>query len=89
MHSILTGAPLRRSALFIALGCAISVGAFAAAPGNAPQALAQVRDLSNLLRPSVLDDLGLVAALRAMRCQKYSPSLSSPSKATAWDKLAL
>jgi signal transduction histidine kinase len=27
------------------------------------RALAQVRDLSNLLRPSVLDDLGLVAAL--------------------------
>lgn len=30
------------------------------------RALAQVRDLSNLLRPSVLDDLGLVAALRAL-----------------------
>lgn len=29
-------------------------------------ALAQVRDLSNLLRPSALDDLGLVAALRAL-----------------------
>jgi len=30
------------------------------------RALAQVRDLSNLLRPSVLDDLGLVAALTAL-----------------------
>jgi signal transduction histidine kinase len=30
------------------------------------RALAQVRDLSNLLRPSVLDDLGLVAALHAL-----------------------
>jgi signal transduction histidine kinase len=30
------------------------------------RALAQVRDVSNLLRPSVLDDLGLVAALRAL-----------------------
>jgi signal transduction histidine kinase len=29
-------------------------------------ALAQVRDLSNLLRPSALDDLGLSAALRAL-----------------------
>lgn len=30
------------------------------------RALAQVRDLSNLLRPSVLDDLGLAAALTAL-----------------------
>jgi signal transduction histidine kinase len=30
------------------------------------RALTQVRDLSNLLRPSVLDDLGLLPALRAM-----------------------
>ncbi len=30
------------------------------------RALAQVRDVSNLLRPSALDDLGLVAALRAL-----------------------
>jgi signal transduction histidine kinase len=30
------------------------------------RALSQVRDLSNLLRPSVLDDLGLNAALRAL-----------------------
>jgi signal transduction histidine kinase len=30
------------------------------------RALAQVRDLSNLLRPSALDDLGLVPALQAM-----------------------
>jgi signal transduction histidine kinase len=30
------------------------------------RALAQVRDVSNLLRPSVLDDLGLVPALRAL-----------------------
>ena len=30
------------------------------------RALAQVRDLSNLLRPSALDDLGLVAALRVL-----------------------
>ncbi len=30
------------------------------------QALAQVRDLSNLLRPTALDDLGLLPALRAL-----------------------
>ena len=30
------------------------------------RALAQVRDLSNLLRPSVLDDLGLAPALRVL-----------------------
>ena len=30
------------------------------------RALAQVRDVNNLLRPSALDDLGLVAALRAL-----------------------
>jgi len=30
------------------------------------KALAQVRDLSNLLRPTVLDDLGLVPAIRAL-----------------------
>jgi len=30
------------------------------------RALAQVRDLSNLIRPSVLDDLGLVPALRGL-----------------------
>jgi signal transduction histidine kinase len=30
------------------------------------RALAQVRDLSNLIRPSALDDLGLTAALRAL-----------------------
>jgi signal transduction histidine kinase len=30
------------------------------------QALAQVRDLSNLLRPTVLDDLGLLPAIRAL-----------------------
>lgn len=30
------------------------------------RALAQVRDLSNLIRPSVLDDLGLLPALRAL-----------------------
>jgi signal transduction histidine kinase len=30
------------------------------------RALSQVRDLSNLLRPSVLDDLGLIPALRAL-----------------------
>lgn len=30
------------------------------------RALSQVRDLSNLLRPSALDDLGLTAALRAL-----------------------
>jgi len=30
------------------------------------RALAQVRDLSNLIRPSVLDDLGLVPAMRAL-----------------------
>src|SRR6185369_16680697 len=30
------------------------------------RALAQVRDLSNLLRPTVLDDLGLLPALRGL-----------------------
>ena len=37
-----------------------------AAGARVGQALAQVRDLSNLLRPSALDDLGLLAALRAL-----------------------
>ena len=45
------------------------------------RALAQVRDLSNLLRPSVLDDLGLVAALRrsatTCRAARGSPSRST------------
>lgn len=37
-----------------------------AAGARVGQALAQVRDLSNLLRPSALDDLGLLAALRSL-----------------------
>lgn len=37
-----------------------------AASALAARALAQVRDLSNLLRPQAIDDLGLVAALRGM-----------------------
>jgi signal transduction histidine kinase len=54
------------------------------------RALAQVRDVSNLLRPSVLDDLGLLPALRALvddfgrrtrievelRCPESMPGLS-------------
>jgi signal transduction histidine kinase len=35
------------------------------------RALAQVRDLSNLLRPAVLDDLGLVPALRGL-CEDFA-----------------
>ena len=35
------------------------------------RALAQVRDLSNLLRPTVLDDLGLLPALRGL-CDDFS-----------------
>ncbi len=38
------------------------------------QALAQVRDLSNLLRPSTLDDLGLAAALRALAADVFERS---------------
>lgn len=78
MHSILTGAPLRRSALFIALGCAVSAGAFAAAPGNAPQALAQVRDtalhsdwayarladMTDLIGPRLSGSAGAAAAVQ-------------------------
>lgn len=37
-----------------------------AAAARVGHALAQVRDVSNLLRPSALDDLGLPAALRAL-----------------------
>jgi len=37
-----------------------------AAGARVGRALSQVRDLSNLLRPSALDDLGLAAALRAL-----------------------
>ena len=78
MHSILTGAPLRRSALFIALGCIVSAGAFAAAPGNAPQALAQVRDtalhsdwayarladMTDLIGPRLSGSAGAAAAVQ-------------------------
>ena len=78
MHSILTGAPLRRSALFIALGCSASAGAFAAAPGNAPQALAQVRDtalhsdwayarladMTDLIGPRLSGSAGAAAAVQ-------------------------
>ena len=82
MHTILTGAPLRRSALFIAiaiaLGCAVSAGAFAAAPGNAPQALAQVRDtalhsdwayarladMTDLIGPRLSGSAGAAAAVQ-------------------------
>ena len=78
MHSILTGAPLRRSALFIALGCVVSAGAFAAAPGNAPQALAQVRDtalhsdwayarladMTDLIGPRLSGSAGAAAAVQ-------------------------
>jgi len=35
------------------------------------RALAQVRDLSNLLRPTVLDDLGLIPALRGL-CEDFT-----------------
>lgn len=52
------------------------------------RALAQVRDLSNLLRPSALDDLGLVAALRALtedfaRRARVETRLETPEGATA------
>jgi signal transduction histidine kinase len=47
------------------------------------RALAQVRDLSNLLRPTVLDDLGLLPALRALtedfgRRARIAAELSAP-----------
>ncbi|MCC7597712.1 M20/M25/M40 family metallo-hydrolase [Janthinobacterium sp. FW305-129] len=78
MHTILTGAPLRRSVLSIALGCIVSAGAFAAAPGNTPQALAQVRDtalhsdwayarladMTDLIGPRLSGSAGAAAAVR-------------------------
>lgn len=78
MHSILAGAPLRRSALSLALGCIVSAGAFAAAPGNTPQALAQVRDtalqsdwayarladMTDLIGPRLSGSAGAAAAVQ-------------------------
>ncbi|MEG0882638.1 MAG: M28 family peptidase, partial [Janthinobacterium sp.] len=78
MHIVLTGAPLRRSAVSLALGCIVSAGAFAAAPGNAPQALAQVRDtalqsdwayarladMTDLIGPRLSGSAGAAAAVR-------------------------
>ena len=78
MHTILTGAPLRRSALFLALGCIVSAGTFAAAPGNTPQALAQVRDtalqsdwayarladMTDLIGPRLSGSAGAAAAVQ-------------------------
>ena len=78
MHTSLTGAPLRRSAVSLALGCIVSAGAFAAAPGNAPQALAQVRDtalhsdwayarladMTDLIGPRLSGSAGAAAAVR-------------------------
>ena len=45
------------------------------------RALAQVRDLSNLLRPSALDDLGLAAALRALADDFSTRAASRHSRA--------
>ncbi|OEZ55183.1 aminopeptidase YwaD precursor [Janthinobacterium sp. HH103] len=78
MQIILTGAPLRRSVLSIALGCIVSAGAFAAAPGNTPQALAQVRDtalqsdwayarladMTDLIGPRLSGSAGAAAAVQ-------------------------
>ena len=78
MHTILTGAPLRRSALSLALGCIVSAGAFAAAPGNTPQALVQVRDtalqsdwayarladMTDLIGPRLSGSAGAAAAVQ-------------------------
>jgi len=78
MQIILTGAPLRRSVLSIALGCIASAGAFAAAPGNTPQALAQVRDtalqsdwayarladMTDLIGPRLSGSAGAAAAVQ-------------------------
>ncbi|WP_426070264.1 M20/M25/M40 family metallo-hydrolase [Janthinobacterium sp. DSP2-3-3] len=78
MHTILTGAPLRRSALSLALGCIVSAGAFAAAPGNTPQALTQVRDtalqsdwayarladMTDLIGPRLSGSAGAAAAVQ-------------------------
>jgi signal transduction histidine kinase len=51
-------------------------------------ALSQVRDLSNLLRPAVLDDLGLLPALRALtedftRRARIEATLESPENVPA------
>ncbi|MDN2709551.1 M20/M25/M40 family metallo-hydrolase [Janthinobacterium sp. SUN118] len=78
MTTVSPRAPLRRSALFIALGCAVSAGALAAAPGNAPQALAQVRDtalhsdwayarladMTDLIGPRLSGSAGAAAAVQ-------------------------
>lgn len=78
MHTLLTGAPLRRSVLSLALGCIVSAGAFAAAPGNTPQALAQVRDtalqsdwayarladMTDLIGPRLSGSAGAAAAVQ-------------------------
>ena len=78
MLTILTGAPLRRSALSLALGCIVSAGALAAAPGNTPQALAQVRDtalqsdwayarladMTDLIGPRLSGSAGAAAAVQ-------------------------
>ncbi|MEG2963112.1 MAG: peptidase M28, partial [Janthinobacterium sp.] len=78
MHTILTGAPLRRCVLSVALGCLASAGALAAAPGNAPQALAQVRDtalhsdwayarladMTDLIGPRLSGSAGAAAAVQ-------------------------
>ncbi|PHV36091.1 M20/M25/M40 family metallo-hydrolase [Janthinobacterium sp. BJB304] len=78
MQIILTGAPLRRSVLSVALGCIVSAGAFAAAPGNTPQALAQVRDtalqsdwayarladMTDLIGPRLSGSAGAAAAVQ-------------------------
>ena len=78
MHTFLTGAPLRRCVLSVALGCLASAGALAAAPGNAPQALAQVRDtalhsdwayarladMTDLIGPRLSGSAGAAAAVQ-------------------------
>ncbi|MEG1329216.1 MAG: peptidase M28, partial [Janthinobacterium sp.] len=78
MTTFLTGAPLRRSAVSLGIGCLLSAGAFAAAPGNAPQALAQVRDtalhsdwayarladMTDLIGPRLSGSAGAAAAVQ-------------------------
>lgn len=78
MITVPTGAPLRRSLVSLALGCLAGTGALAAAPGNAPQALAQVRDtalqsdwayarladMTDLIGPRLSGSAGAAAAVQ-------------------------
>ena len=78
MITVPTGAPLRRSLVSLALGCLAGTSALAAAPGNAPQALAQVRDtalqsdwayarladMTDLIGPRLSGSAGAAAAVQ-------------------------